>query len=197
MPYTIHNRLAKESYSWDWQCVASRTRIEALYGEPIWARDPLDAQLHLALLIRSRTPFKCHISFRSITTSCQMPPSILFTIYLFFNAWCLIIWLSEHRIFTCRLVLNDHSSVTDEHWHLIISQFAENLWYYNMPPFCSDPYILFEDLTCAKIKSENFCPRVYKSLALWLTCSGINREHLLIISNDNFLLLKLRYGWVI
>ena len=30
-----------------------------------------------------------------------------------------------------------------------------------MLAFCSHPYILFEDLTCAKIKSENFCPRVY------------------------------------
>ena len=32
-----------------------------------------------------------------------------------------------------------------------------------MQIFCSDSYILFEDFTCAKIKSENFCPRVYIS----------------------------------
>ena len=132
-----------------------------LHGEPIWTRDPLDSQLHLALLVHNRTTFKCLFSFRSIPTSCQMPLSILFTIHLFLNAWCLIIWLSEHRIFSCRLVLNDHSTVTNEHWHLIISQIAKNLWCYNMPTFCSDPYILFEDLTCAKMKSENFCPRVY------------------------------------
>ena len=69
------------------------------YGEPIWARNPLDSQLHLVLLIRNRTTFKYLIGFRSIITSCQMPRSILFTIHLFFNAWCLIIWLSEHRIF--------------------------------------------------------------------------------------------------
>ena len=115
------------------------------YGEPIWAHDPLDALLHLALLIRNRTTFKCLIGFRSIPTICQIPPSTLFTIHLFFTARCLIIWLSEHHFFSCRLVLSNHSSVTGEQWHLIISQFAENLWYYNMPSFCSDPCILFEE----------------------------------------------------
>ena len=65
----------------------------------LFERDPLDSQLHLVLLIRNRTTFKYLIGFRSIITSCQMPRSILFTIHLFFNAWCLIIWLSEHRIF--------------------------------------------------------------------------------------------------
>ena len=102
----------------------------------------------ISAFVASQQVAKCH------------PLSFLLSTY-FFNARCLVIWLSEHRIFTYRLVLNDHSSATDEHWHLIISQFAENLQYYNMPAFYSDPYILFEDLTCAKIKSDNFCPRVY------------------------------------
>ena len=54
-----------------------------------------------------------HIAFYDITTSCRIPPSILFDIHLFCNAWCLIIWLREHCIFGFRFVLNAHWSVRD------------------------------------------------------------------------------------
>ena len=82
-------------------------------GESIWASNILDSPQYQDPLIHNRTTFKCHIAFYSITTSCHTPPSILFTIHLFLNAWCLFIWPSEHRIFGFRRVLNAHWSVTD------------------------------------------------------------------------------------
>ena len=54
-----------------------------------------------------------------------------------------------------------HLYVTDYHCHLQISQFDEHFSCNSMQTFCSDPHIWFENLTCAKIKSENFCPGVY------------------------------------
>ena len=91
-------RHREENHSWQWQCVARN------------ASDPPQCQTPF---IHNRTTFIYYFAFSSITTRRDITPCILFTIHLFFNAWCLIICLSEHRTFAFRLVLNVHWSVTD------------------------------------------------------------------------------------
>ena len=59
-------------------------------GEPFMtvADNASDPQQYQAPLIHNHTTFKCYITFSNIIMSCDMPPCILFTIHLFFNAWC-------------------------------------------------------------------------------------------------------------
>ena len=59
-----------------------------------------------------------HIAFRSIRRRCHMQPYLLFTIHVFFNVLCIIIWLSEHRAFLSSFVLNALWSVTVWHCYL-------------------------------------------------------------------------------
>ena len=77
------------------------------------ARNASDPPHYKALLIHNHTTFKCFIAFSDIIASGDMPTCILYTIYLYSNAWCLIICLSEHRTFVFRLVLNAHWSITN------------------------------------------------------------------------------------
>ena len=44
-----------------------------LHGEPIRTRDPIDSQLHLALLVRNRTSFKCLFGFRKLPNAAFYP----------------------------------------------------------------------------------------------------------------------------
>ena len=97
----------EENYS----CLCQSMAFGRPYGS-IWVpHGAPDPQLHDTPLICNiyiyiscnDTTFKCYIAFRSIPASCHMPPSILFTIYLVFNTWCLIIWF----------VLDAHWSPTD------------------------------------------------------------------------------------
>ena len=111
----------RQTLSWWFQIVAVCRILKNIIkilafrqrGEFIWAHNISDPPQYQDPLIHNHTTFKCPIAFYSITTSCHIPPSILCSIHLFFNAWCLIIWLSEHRIIRFRLVLNTHWSITD------------------------------------------------------------------------------------
>ena len=91
-------RHGEKNHSWLWQCVA---------------RNASDPPQYQAPLIHNHTTFKYYIAFSNIITNCDMPPYILYTIHLFFNAWCLNSCLSEHRTFAFRLVLNAIWSVTN------------------------------------------------------------------------------------
>ena len=94
-------------------CDISKLKLRP-HGEPIWARDSPDPQQHEAPLIGNPTTFKCYHAVPSIPPNCHMPPSIPFTIHLFF--YCVVPkslvakWTSR---FSFGLVLNAHWSVTD------------------------------------------------------------------------------------
>ena len=88
-------------------------RKQKVAFSPGTTHSPIDTTCLLHVGPHFRSTFKCHIAFCSIITGCHISPSILFTIHWFFNAWCLIIWLSEHRVFGLRLVLHANRSVTD------------------------------------------------------------------------------------
>ena len=124
---TLRHEKCTKPYT-NWQALSQRFQIVAacrinkfkskllafrLHVDSIWVRNLPGPPQYQDPLIHNLTTFKCHIAFYSIATSCHIPPSILFTIHLCLDAYCLIIWLSEHRIPGFRLVFNAHWSVTD------------------------------------------------------------------------------------